>query len=79
MTAYADMPKYAIDHIPAQADSYVVTFTSGAPIGRIVRRNIATLLDALRIKYELDAAHGKYGRRALVHAIIGFRSYHMPL
>jgi hypothetical protein len=78
IVAYARMPSETHDHIPAVADNYVVTFTAGRPVGRIVHRDIPTLLDALRIKYDLDEAHGKYGRRSLIHAIVGFRSYHLP-
>ena len=47
-------------------------------IGRIVQRNIPTLLDALRIAAEMDEQYGQYGRRALIQAVKGHRGFNVP-
>lgn len=47
-------------------------------IGRVVRRDIPTALDAFRIAYELDEQYGQHGRRAVIHAVKGFRGYNVP-
>lgn len=69
------------DFVPDNPDYYVVTFVRGSSRTnrsdprRYTFRGIATIELARAKEAELNSLYGEFGRRAIVHAVKGFRSY----
>lgn len=62
------------DFVPENPDSYVVTFVRGA-FKRYTVRDILTLDAAMAQADAFDREFGAFGRRSIVHAVKGSRSY----
>lgn len=64
----------AFDFVPSDPDSYVVTFVRGA-FKRYTVRDILTRAAADAQADDFDREFGEFGRRAIIHAVKGSRSY----